>query len=180
MDKLKVLRVTIWSAIAALISYMVVNAPPGGVSWTAFYQEEASVWTKAVFLLKIYLMPAMIGFVAIACVQMQQRFGMEGAPLAACVGLGVAGWALLFQAFSNMTGGSRPGYILGVALSNALGAQVYVVRLKTWKFGLRYPAITWRWNKGEVEEINRHIATMRMQQRGQGVPQMASAGNLVK
>ena len=60
--------------VAALIAYF----PPGSFTWRNFILDPASGWTKLVFLGKVYLVPAVLSFIAIVAFRVQMGIAMTG------------------------------------------------------------------------------------------------------
>lgn len=162
------------TAIAAL-AYAVMTTPPGGVRWDAFVAEQASLFRKAVFLVDIYVWPAMISFCAISMFQLQFRISSGGANrrtvFAVCV---AASGAMLFGLRTiSMGASSSPSYIVGMALGYTMMSRLYAVRLRRVFNRVRIPWPIWRGDRQAVEEIHRamQVRAMEVQMR----PQMPGA-----
>ncbi len=129
--------------VAALIAYF----PPGPFSWRAFINDSSSSWMKIVFLGKVYLIPAVLSFVAIVAFRIQMGIAMTGVASGSVFPLALVDSGAIMAALRSMSGGvgGVPGYAVGMALGYTLMSNIYGLK-KTGDTVLGRPVlkIVWR------------------------------------
>ena len=113
-----------------VVAMLVVFFPPGTFTWHRFFADQASAGTKTIFLLKVYLVPAVLSFSAIVLFQLQMRMSMQGAAAHVIFPLAVFGSCAMLSAFRTLVAGvgGVPGYALGMASAYTLMSRLYAIR----------------------------------------------------
>lgn len=163
------------------LGYLVYANPPGGLPWATIATLPVSLLEKIQFLSEIYLLPALLSFVAISLLQLQFRMAAGGGPSASifsiCLLASLCLVAALRVAASNPA--SMPSYALGMALSYTTMSRIYAVKMKpvlSWlPFVIRVPWIIWRGNAEAVAELNRRMAGANLKG-GYSGPRQAAPG----
>ena len=150
------------SALAALAA-AVIATPPGGLSWQYFFDEAASPAAKGSFLARVYLLPAIVSFLAITLFQLQFRLSTSGARremvFSICLLASLA--TLLGLQRLSMAPNSAPAYALGMALGYMAMSRLYAVRMrKVWR-DVAVPWIVWRGNLEAVRQMDHLAAQIR-------------------
>lgn len=142
--KTKLLPSLIALAALALLS---IYFPPGKVSWHRFFIDQSPLGDKAVYLLKMYLVPAGLSFAAVILFQIQMRFSVAGAPAYVVFPVSIAGATAMLAAFRSMaTGmGGVPGYVVGLAAAYTLMSRFAGIRPSgRYILGVQTLRIVWR------------------------------------
>jgi hypothetical protein len=149
-------------ALSALL-LMAAYFPPGPFSWHVFFTDRLSLGAKAVYLLKVYAVPALLSFTAIVLLQLQMRFSVAGAPAHVLFPLSIGGATAMLSAFRTMTAGvgGIPGYVLGLALAYTIMSKFAGVRPSgRYVWGVQTLQIVWRGQPGSVRQRPPSVAVM--------------------
>lgn len=131
----------------AMVAAMIAYFPPGPFSWRTFINDQSSVWMKLVFLGKVYMVPAVLSFVAVVGFRLQMGISMTGAASGAVFPVALLASGAMMAALRSMAGGvgGVPGYAVGMAVGYTLMSNIYGIR-KTEQtvFGRPVLKIVWR------------------------------------
>ncbi|MEO8097955.1 MAG: hypothetical protein ABI811_09665 [Acidobacteriota bacterium] len=146
-----------YSVGLSILAYYVATSGPSA-SWKAFFADDASNFTKTLFLLQTYSWPLVQSFVAMLCMQAPQRLKSPGVIFS----FSMAGWAMLLNVIMHLDSLSRPAYIVGIASALTLASQVYAVTLPNWKFGIRVPRFVFKWQHDRIAALHACMVAQRV------------------
>ena len=129
--------------VAALVAYF----PPGPFSWRTFINDQSSLWLKLVFLVKVYVVPAGLAFVAVVGFRVQMGIAMTGAASGAVFPVALLASGAMMAALRSMSGGvgGVPGYAVGMAVGYTLMSKIYgLKKTEQTVFGRPVLKIVWR------------------------------------
>lgn len=131
----------------ALVALLIAFYPPGPFSWRAFILDASSPWAKLLFLTKVYLVPAVLSFVAVVCFRIQMGIAMTGVASGSVFPLALLASGAMMAALRSMSGGvgGVPGYAVGMALGYTLMSNIYgLQKTESTVFGRPVLKIVWR------------------------------------
>jgi len=139
-----------WLIAAILFVAMVRKYPPGAVgvfTWTRWWFEPSAVSTKAIFLLKTYLQPALLSFAWIMGFQFQMRTA-PGTRVSWIFAVVFASSVCMMTAWRTLAAGPSmlPGYAVGIEAAQTLASRVHAVtRPQRTLFGKTFRSINVIW-----------------------------------
>ena len=153
------------NSISYLMALMFLGAliaifPPFQTTWHKFFSDSAPLSKKAAYHFKVYGMPCLMSFGAVALYGLQSRLSALGASAKAVFPLSLFASGFMMMAFRSMIGGVAgvPGYALGMALGYTMMSRVHSIQPsgQLW-FGRPMVRIVW---KGELEAQRRAAARL--------------------
>lgn len=139
-----------------VVALLVVFFPPGTFTWHRFFADQASRSAKLVFLLKVYLVPAILSFSAIVLFQLQMRMSMQGAAAHVIFPLAVFGSCAMLSAFRTLVAGvgGVPGYAMGMATAYTVMSRLYAIKPSGRTFlGRPILRVVWRGDAEALHEL---------------------------
>jgi hypothetical protein len=132
----------------ALVATLIAYFPPGPFSWRTFILDQSPTLQKVLFLGKVYLVPAVLAFLAVIGFRVQMAIAVSGASPNAVFPLALLASIAMMAALRSMSGGvgGVPGYAVGMALGYTLMSSVHGLQ-KTGETLLGRPLLKIVWRK---------------------------------